>query len=94
MKVLCKKILAEFLKKCADVRSSIQGWLVETEDAQWHNTTDIRNRYSTASFLPDNIVIFNLKGNSYRLEVQVAYDTGIVFIKWIGTHAEYDKRYK
>jgi mRNA interferase HigB len=94
MKVLCKKILNEFRKKYANARSSIQGWLAEAEDAQWQNTTDIKNRYPAVSFLPENVVIFNLKGNSYRLVAQVAYDTGIVFIRWIGTHAEYDKRYK
>jgi mRNA interferase HigB len=47
-----------------------------------------------ASFLPDNLVIFNVKGNHYRLEVQIAYRTGIVVVQWIGTHADYTKRMK
>jgi mRNA interferase HigB len=52
----------------------------------------MKNRYAAASFLAGNIVIFNIKGNDYRLEVTVAYRTGIVVVDWIGTHAEYDAR--
>ena len=53
---------------------------------------DVRNRYSTASFLSGGLVIFNVRGNKYRLEVHVAYRSGVMAIVWIGTHREYDRR--
>ncbi|MDD2863960.1 MAG: type II toxin-antitoxin system HigB family toxin [Methylococcales bacterium] len=53
---------------------------------------DIKNRYSSADFLAENRVIFDIKGNHYRLVVKVRYQGGIVVIEWVGTHAEYDKQ--
>ncbi len=63
----------------------------EVKTASWKTTHDIKKRYSTASFLSNNRIIFNIKGNDYRLVVQVIYVNGIVNIEYIGTHAEYDK---
>lgn len=65
-----------------------------TGPLRWEGLQDIKDSYVAASFLPDNLVIFNVKGNRYRLEVQIAYRTGVVVIRWIGTHAEYTKRMK
>ena len=59
--------------------------------AKWTNTQDIKNRYVSAGFVGRNRLVFNLKGNEYRLIVAVAYRIGAVYIKFIGTHAEYDK---
>ncbi len=70
------------------------GWVSDVENAQWGSTVDIKTRYSTASFLSENVVVFNVKGNDYRLEVKVSYEVGTVLIKWVGTHAEYDERNK
>lgn len=94
MKILKRSLLQAFGEKHADARSWVEGWLAEAELAKWTNPNDIKERYSSASILPGNLVVFNVKGNSYRLEVKVAYKTGILVIKWIGTHAEYDKRNK
>lgn len=66
-------------------------WVQEAEAAAWRSPRDIKDRYPAASILANNIVIFNLRGNQYRLEVQVAYHTGKVVVKRIGTHAEYDR---
>ena len=60
--------------------------------AQWRGPQDIKNRYPTASFLAEHRVIFNIKGNTYRLVVKARYRYGVVLIEWIGTHAEYDKQ--
>lgn len=55
---------------------------------------DVKDKYSTASFLAENLVIFNVRGNEYRLVTMIAYKTGIVVIKWIGKHSEYTKKYQ
>lgn len=91
MNIVGLTILDEFGKRHADVVSLLKIWVQEAEEAQWQTPTDIKTRYVHASFLADNRVIFNLKGNKYRLDVKVSYKSKIVFIKRIGTHAEYSK---
>jgi mRNA interferase HigB len=92
MKVVGRGILKAFSTKHTDAASWVELWLSETEEPVWRTPQDIKSRYSSASFLADNRVIFNVKGNEYRLEVVVAYRTSTVVVTWIGTHAEYDKR--
>ena len=81
-----------FTSAHADARAWIESWIADVEAAQWRTPQDIKNMYSSASFLADGIVIFNVNGNRYRLEVRVAFNTGIVIVRWAGTHAEYTKR--
>ena len=90
MKVVGKKGLDDFKRRHADARSHVDAWISEAEEAEWESPHDIKERYATASFLPNNGVVFNLKGNSYRLYVKVIYVSKVVRIKRIGTHAEYD----
>nr|WP_283812491.1 type II toxin-antitoxin system HigB family toxin [Providencia rettgeri] len=66
-------------------------WIAEVRLANWEVPQDIKNRFSTASFLAENRVVFNIKGNSYRLVVQVRYVNGIVKVENVMTHPEYDK---
>jgi mRNA interferase HigB len=89
LKVVGTKILTEFAERHADVRSQIEGWFSEVEDADWKKPQDIKNRYHNASFLAGNRVAFNLKGKRYRLLTKVSYDQQIVFVVKLGTHAEY-----
>lgn len=91
MRVIGREILDTFRRRHADARSQVDAWLAEVEDAEWDSPKDIEARFASASFLPNNRVVFNLKGNSYRLDVKVTYNTKIVLVKRIGTHAEYDK---
>jgi mRNA interferase HigB len=91
MKVVGRERLKEFSRRHGDARSQINAWLLEAEEARWETPQDIRTRYPHASFLQERRVIFNLKGNHYRLEVKVSYHTGTVVIVRIGTHAQYDK---
>lgn len=91
MKVLRKGILDEFSKIHAEVTSQVLIWLAEAEGAEWKTPQEIKDRYSSASFLDNNRVIFNLKGNKFRLDTKIAYQTGIVLIMRMGTHAEYNK---
>jgi mRNA interferase HigB len=91
MKIIGRKILQDFKEKHADVRSQVDAWEAEVNMANWNNFSDIKKRYANASFLPDRHVVFNLKGNRYRLLVQISYNNQIVFIKKVGTHDEYSK---
>jgi len=91
MRVVGRKTLEDFKQQHADVRSHVDAWICEVQEAEWESPHDIKAQYATASFLADNRVVFNLKGNSYRLDVKVSYATQVVLIMRIGTHAEYDK---
>lgn len=84
--------LDAFKRTHADSRGQLNAWQSEVEAANWSGPQEIKDRYQSASFLADNRVIFNIKGNTYRLVVKARYQNGIVLIEWIGTHAEYDKQ--
>jgi mRNA interferase HigB len=92
MRIVGRNRLDEFCSTHADARPWIEVWLQETAGISWATPQDIRNRYATASFLHSNIVIFNVRGNKYRLEVQVDFRNGIVSVLWVGKHSEYDER--
>jgi mRNA interferase HigB len=92
MRVLGRIALEKFREKHADARSAVDAWVAEVEAAAWRTTSEIKERYRSASFLSDNRVIFNLKGNSYRLETTINFEHQLVLVGWIGTHAEYSKR--
>jgi mRNA interferase HigB len=94
MKVLDRERLERFCNRHADARRWVENWLADVESAAWATPHDIRKRYATASFLAGGLVIFNVKGNAYRLEVSVAYRAGVVAVNWIGTHGAYDERNK
>ena len=92
MRLVGRDKLDKFSRAHADARAWIGNWIVDVEGAQWRTPQGIRRSYASASFLPENVVIFNVKGNRYRLEVQVAYKTAVVVVRWIGTHAGYTER--
>jgi mRNA interferase HigB len=92
MRIAGRERLELFCGKHADARAWIERWLADVELAVWTKPQDIRNQYASASFLAQSVVIFNVKGNAYRLEVAVAYRTGVVSVRWAGTHREYDER--
>ncbi len=92
MQLLGLLTLEEFKRGHADSRGALEAWRAEVEAAQWSGPQDVKDRFPSASFLAENRVIFNIKGNSYRLVVKVRYQNEIVLIEWIGTHAEYEKQ--
>jgi mRNA interferase HigB len=92
MRVLGVDRLKKFGRKHAASKSALDTWYAEVKTAQWATTHDIRKRYASADFLAGNRVIFNIKGNHYRVIVKVRYVSSLVVIEWIGTHAEYDKK--
>ncbi len=92
MKVVGRDLLRAFGEKHADARKWISGWVSEVELATWQAPHNLKEMYPSASILGNGWVVLNVKGNKYRLEIKVAYRSSVVIVKWLGTHAEYDKR--
>jgi len=90
MRVIGKQQLDKFCEKHVDVRSQISSWLAEVENAEWQNPNELKTRYPSAS-LVEKRVVFNLKGNKYRLLVRIDYKRQLIRIEKIGTHEEYDR---
>lgn len=90
MKVLNKKVIDDFKRSHADATKSLDSWFAEVQKAQWRTPNQLRGRYPKASILKAGHVVFDVVGNKYRLWVQIAYKNGVVFVKKIGTHKEYD----
>jgi mRNA interferase HigB len=89
--VIAKSTLREFWRKHPDAEEALQAWYGDAERARWDTPADIRVVYQSASFLASNRVVFNIRGNRYRLVAQIHYNTRIVYIRFVGTHAEYDR---
>jgi mRNA interferase HigB len=91
VQVVGRPVLERFVKVHADVGPAVDAWLCEAIDAMWRTPAEVKARYVSASFLANNRVVFNLKGNKYRLDTKIAYQVGVVLVKRIGTHAEYSR---
>ena len=91
MRVIAIKALKEFWKKHPDSEQPLKSWYYETKKANWQNPEDVTRLYRKASILRNNRIVFNIKGNSYRLITAINYNFKIVYIRFIGTHQEYDK---
>lgn len=94
MKIVNREKLEKFSREHADARSSVKAWLTEVEKADWKNPSELKARYPKASIVADNHVYFDIRGGHYRLEVLIAYNSGVLIIEWIGTHVEYMRRLK
>jgi len=90
MRVVAKKILREFWEKHTDSENQLKSWFKEASKAKWSSPNDIKNEYPKASILKVGRVVFNICGNKYRLIVHVNYLRKWVFIRFIGTHIDYD----
>ena len=90
MKIIAVKILREFWERFPDSEQHLKAWIQETKAAAWMQPAHIKGRYRNASVLKNRRVVFNIKGNDYRLVVSVAYRFQAVYVKFIGTHAQYD----
>lgn len=73
-----------------DSEQRLRSWFAEARKARWRKSQDIKAQYGSASIVGEDRVVFNIGGNKYRLVVAVRYDIGIVFIRFVGTHEEYD----
>lgn len=91
MRVLSRQTLVQFWTRHKDAEEALAAWYKEAEHANWQSFNDIRARYGSADTVADNRVIFNIKGNDYRLVVKVHYNTGVIYIRFVGTHPQYDR---
>jgi len=91
MRIIGRPILESYCLGHAEVRSQVEAWICELEEADWQHLSDLRERYPSASILKGGRVVFNIKGNKYRLLARVNFKNEIVRIERIGTHAEYSK---
>lgn len=92
MRVISKKTLKEFYENniYQDSKNSIESWHKEVLQANWNNSNEIKQQYCNASIVGNNKIIFNIHGNKYRLIVKINFDAKIVFVKFIGTHKQYN----
>ncbi len=93
MRIIAKKTLRAFYEQpnYKDSKSALEAWHYEVSKADWSNPNEIKMQYKSASIVGDNKVVFNICGNKYRLIVKINYFAKIVYIKFIGTHKQYDK---
>lgn len=97
MRIIARKTLRQFgdsLKGNKDqraVKAALESWFHEAVNAEWKTPADVIRSYANASIVASDRVVFNIKGNSYRMVVAISYVHQIVFIKWIGSHADYDR---
>ncbi len=90
MRVIAVSTLKTFWKRHPDAEQPLKAWFEEATNASWTQPSDIKERYRSASILKNRRVVFNIKGNDYRLVVAIAYKLQIVYVKFVGTHKEYD----
>ena len=88
--IVAVKFLRAFWEKYPDAEQSLKSWVDEAKKAAWAQPAEIKEQYRSASILKNRRVVFNIKGNDYRLVVSVAYHYQAVYVKFIGTHKEYD----
>jgi mRNA interferase HigB len=96
MRIIARRTLREFIASRAGhkdqpaLKAALDAWFDEVRKARWTSTANVKRLYATASIVTSERIVFNIKGNSYRLVASVDFDKGIVWIKWIGTHRDYD----
>jgi mRNA interferase HigB len=97
VRIIARRTLQDFAESLAGhkdqpaVKAALDAWFGEVKKARWANTADVKRRYATASVVSADRIVFNVKGNSYRLVVAVDFEKSIVWIKWVGGHKEYDR---
>jgi mRNA interferase HigB len=91
MRIIAKRTLRRFWEKYRDAEEPLLAWYREVEKEDWANPAELKEKYRSASIVGNNRVVFNIKGNDYRLVVRINYAHRMTFIRFIGTHAEYDE---
>jgi len=91
MRIISRRRLVEFWEVHPDAEQPLRAWYTETNKAHWKSPVEIKAAYRSVSILSENRVVFNIKGNTYRLVVIVVYSQEKMFIRFVGTHADYDR---
>ena len=91
MRIIAIGTIKKYWEKHPETESHLKSWYQEVESVTWNKSSELKSQYRNASILTSKRVVFNIKGNNYRLLVDIEYRLKIIFIVWIGTHEEYDK---
>lgn len=91
MRIIAKRILREFWRKHNDAELPLKAWFGQAKKSEWNSFQDIKKQFGSASIVGNDRVVFNIKGNDYRLVVLILFRRGKAFIRFVGTHNEYDK---
>ena len=91
MRIIARKMLRDFWLDHADAEQPLRAWFSETTKADWASPTEVKAVYPSASILEGNRVVFDIKGNTYRIVTKINYPYRVVYTRFIGTHAQYDK---
>lgn len=91
MRIISKRVLREFWETHSDAQQALQAWFTDVKQADWQSPAEVKAIYRNASIVANNRVVFNIKGSKYRLVVAVNYEYRLVYIRFVGTHADYDK---
>jgi len=91
MRIIAISTLRNYWSRSKKAEQPLKAWIQETQNSIWENSSELKKKYRNASIINSKRVVFNIKGNDYRLVVDIEYRLKIVFIVWIGTHAQYDK---
>jgi mRNA interferase HigB len=91
MRIIARKALRQFWEQHPDAEQALKAWYHDAKQAAWISPNDIRQVYATASIIANNRVVFNIRGNRYRLVVAINYGYQIIYIRFVGTHQEYDQ---
>ncbi len=90
MRIIAKRTLREYWERNPETRASLASWYTITLAADWETPSRLKEQFKNASILKDSRVVFNIKGNDYRLVVKINYPYRVVYVRYIGTHKEYD----
>lgn len=91
MRVIARSALVNFWEKYPESKVPLTNWYLETTNSSWKTPAHIKHAYSSASVLKNGRVVFNIAGNKFRLVVAISYPIQLVYIKFVGTHAQYDR---
>jgi len=91
MHIISIKMLREFWETYSDSEQALKAWFHEVKSAGWENSAELKDKYGSASIINAERVVFNVCGNKYRLVVRINYKSKTVFIRFVGTHKQYDK---
>lgn len=90
MRVIAKKTLRDFWEKYPDSQEPLENWYYEAMKADWSTPQQIKDKFRNVSIIGDNRVVFNIKGNDYRLIAKINYPHRLIYIRFVGTHKQYD----
>ena len=91
MVILSRRIVREYASTNSQSTEALNEWYLKTKAAEWSNLADIKNTFNSVDYVGNDNYVFNIKGNHYRLITRIIFPVRTVFVRFIGTHAEYDK---